>query len=181
MARETRVVGFEVMANVLLSCGLVCNPRYIVTWNGGERLVLAFVLLAMRSNGFFRRNILCLGSLIVCSVVLGSHLLMQWVILIFALNSLSRVETATAAQHKPDAKRSDSGEPATASYSCAGNEFVFPLLLPVFEATIFAPAAFGQAAASSSSCSSSSTTAVTAKRRKPVPLPAAPTRRRVAR
>lgn len=68
----------------------VCNPRFIVLWNGGERLVLAFVLLSMKANHFFHWSCFAwLGVLIVASVVVGSHLLVQWAILVMALSSLS--------------------------------------------------------------------------------------------
>ena len=131
----------------------VCNPRFILAWNGGERLVLAFVLLAMRSNGFFRRNLLYLGGLILCSVAFGSNALVQWVILVLALNSLGKdyspATTATApaaapvatakSTAQPPQQRDDEADGMTASYFWSGTEFEFPLLLPSFEANLLPP------------------------------------------
>mmetsp|Transcript_125096 Transcript_125096/g.186872 ORF Transcript_125096/g.186872 Transcript_125096/m.186872 type:complete len:388 (-) Transcript_125096:49-1212(-) len=68
----------------------VCNPKFIVLWNGGERLVLAFVLLSMKSNNFLDWScFVSLALLIITSVSLGANILVQWAILVMALSSLS--------------------------------------------------------------------------------------------
>src|SRR3990167_1952440 len=68
----------------------VCSPEFIVTWNGGERLVFAFVLLSMKSNHVFDWSVFSsLSFLITVSVFLGGNLLIQWAVLIIALSSLS--------------------------------------------------------------------------------------------
>src|SRR3990167_3912619 len=69
---------------------LVCNPNFIFHWNGAERLVLAFVLLTMKSNNFFNWSYFySLAILVITSIIFGTNILVQWAILVLALSSLS--------------------------------------------------------------------------------------------
>jgi hypothetical protein len=114
---------------------LVCNPKFIVLWNGGERLVLAFVLLSMKSNSFFHWScFLSLAILIATSVVLGTSILVQWAILVMALSSLSSAFTLNplaGTGRTPVIKQS----PPT--YSKLNEE---PMCTPTYEANLLPPA-----------------------------------------
>jgi hypothetical protein len=103
-----------------------------VLWNGGERLVLAFVLLSMKSNSFFHwSGFLSLALLIATSVVLGTSILVQWAILVMALSSLSSSFTLNplvGTRAKP---------PNSPSYSKLSED---PICNPTYEANLLPPA-----------------------------------------
>ena len=112
---------------------LVCNPKFIVLWNGGERLVLAFVLLSMKSNNFLDWSCFAsLALLIVTSVVLGANILVQWAILVMALSSLS-----PSFSLDPLMQNNSEVESTSCKTDCSTEEDHYN---PSFEATLLPPA-----------------------------------------
>jgi hypothetical protein len=106
-----------------------------------ERLVLAFVLLSVKSDNFLHWSCFAsLALLIVASVALGSYILVQWAILIIAMSSLSPNFSLDPLMHlhKPseDTSSLDQGE----SDEDLSDGEDFSAYNPTFEVNLLPPA-----------------------------------------
>ena len=55
------------MRHCFFFAAAVSNPTFILHWNGGERLVLAFILLSLKAQNFYRKR--CFAALAVALVL----------------------------------------------------------------------------------------------------------------
>jgi len=88
-------LGLRVLLPILFLIEGVRNPTFVTYWSGGERLVLAFVLLSLKGEHFFKKRVLIsLAVFVVVNSVLVdqsvpslSSFLAQWMILIVSLSN----------------------------------------------------------------------------------------------
>jgi len=90
--RVVVLVNLRFLWTILFCLQAVLNPRFIIAWNGGERLVFAYVLISIKTHSFFSRS--CFVSLSICilpSLFMGHSILVHWFIFVIVLKSIFSV------------------------------------------------------------------------------------------